>query len=118
MEVYMAVIDHDTLKLAAVEMEGVRKASKVNVIGPVEGWQDHVLRLFRIEAGGNTPHHQHDYEHVNYITKGKGTLTIEGETREVKQGDFAFVPPNAMHQFKNPFDTDFEFICIVPTRGA
>ena len=114
----MAVIEHDKLSLQAVEMEGVLKAFKTNVIGPQEGWNENVMRLFRIEPGGNTPHHQHDYEHVNYITKGKGRLTIDGETKEIKQGDFAFVPPNAKHQFENPFDGDFEFICIVPTRGA
>ncbi len=114
----MAVINQESLKLSEVRMAGVLKASKVNVIGPDEGWQDNVLRLFRIEPGGNTPQHQHDYEHVNYITRGKGVLMIEGESREVRQGDFAFVPPNALHQFRNPNDSDFEFICIVPRRGA
>lgn len=114
----MVVINHSELKLGEVKMQGVRGVKKANVIGPTEGWNDNVARLFRIEPGGNTPLHQHDYEHVNYVTKGKGTLTIGGETHEIKQGDFAFVPPNAMHQFKNPNDSNFEFICIVPERGA
>jgi len=103
---------------ADVKMDGVTKTTKANVIGPAEGWKRNTLRVFRIGPGGFTPHHQHDWEHVNYIIKGRGVLTISGEAIDVSQGDFAFVPPNAMHQFRNPHDEDFEFICIVPNRGA
>ena len=99
-------------------MDGVSKTAKANVIGAPQGWNTDTLRVFRIGPGGFTPHHQHDWEHVNYIMKGKGTLTIGGETCEVAAGDFALVPPNTMHQFCNPSDADFEFICIVPERGA
>ncbi len=114
----MSVIKQDEIKMATVAMDGVVGASKANVIGPEQGWQGHTMRLFRLEANGHTPHHQHPWEHINYITKGAGTLTIAGETRIVKQGDFAFVPPDMMHQFANPNGEPFEFICIVPQRGA
>ncbi|MCP4706044.1 MAG: cupin domain-containing protein, partial [candidate division Zixibacteria bacterium] len=40
-----------------------------------------------------------------------------GVKHEVSEKDYAFVPPNTEHQFSNPFDKDFEFICIVPNRG-
>jgi quercetin dioxygenase-like cupin family protein len=86
-------------------------------IGKNEGWDGYTLRVFKIAPGGNTPKHKHDWEHVNYIISGKGKLTIDGREHEVSQKDFAFVPPNALHQFQNPFDKDFEFICIVPNRG-
>ena len=114
----MPIIKHEEIKLREVKMEGVSNTAKANVIGPTAGWKENTLRVFRINPGGFTPHHQHDWEHVNYIMKGKGTLTIGGEIREVAAGDFALVPPNTMHQFRNPFDADFEFICIVPERGA
>jgi quercetin dioxygenase-like cupin family protein len=114
----MPIVKQDEITLQEVKMDGVSKVAKANVIGPIQGWGTDTLRVFRIGAGGFTPHHQHDWEHVNYIMKGKGTLTIGGEIREVVAGDFALVPPNTMHQFRNPYDQDFEFICIVPERGA
>lgn len=114
----MPVVKYDQIKLEPVQMEGALKTTKVNVIGPTEGWQENTMRVFRIGPGGVTPHHQHDYEHVNYVIKGKGTLTIGEQTLELGEKDFAFVPPNVKHQFRNPGDADFEFICIVPQRGA
>ena len=114
----MPVVKSNKIKLEPVNMDGVRNVTKANIIGPPQGWKENTLRVFRITGGGNTPCHQHDWEHVNYVIKGKGALTIGDETHEISQGDFAFVPPNTMHQFKNPFDEDFEFICIVPEQGA
>lgn len=113
----MPVIKYADLKLQPVLMDGVRDASKAV---PIDAnlWPDHVVRVFRLKPGGFTPKHSHDWEHVNYIIKGRGKLTIDGEANELSAGDFAFVPPNANHQFENPFDEEFEFICIVPERGA
>ena len=114
----MPVVKYDSLEMADVQMEGVKGASKANVIGPDDGWRENTMRVFRLTAKGFTPRHQHDWEHVNYVIKGKGQLRIGGEVHELKEKDFAFVPPNAEHQFENPYDEDFEFICIVPDRGA
>ena len=114
----MGIIRHGGLKWQNVHTEGALNTTKSNVIGPTQGWPDHTLRVFRIGPGGSTPHHRHDWEHVNYIIRGKGTLTIGGNAEDISAGDFAFVPPNVHHHFKNPSDEDFEFICIVPNRGA
>jgi quercetin dioxygenase-like cupin family protein len=114
----MPVVKYDDMKLAEVRMEGVRGASKANVIGPDNGWAANTMRVFRLAAGGFTPRHRHDWEHVNYIIKGKGRLRIGKEVHELKERDFALVPSNTEHQFSNPYNEDFEFICIVPDRGA
>ncbi len=114
----MAVIRFADLDLRQVTMDGVRTTDKAVVIGEAQGWDGYTLRVFRIAPGGFTPHHQHDWEHVNYVIKGKGMLTLEDRTTEITEKDFAFVPPNTMHQFRNPFDEEFMFICIVPNRGA
>lgn len=114
----MPIVKYDQMQLAPVQMEGVEKTLKATLIGSPQGWDNHTLRVFRIAPDGFTPHHQHDWEHVNYIIKGKGTLTIGDDTKEVTAGDFALVPPNTMHQFRNAGSEDFEFICIVPNRGA
>lgn len=114
----MPVVTKNSIALDPVTLDGVQGVSIAKVIGPDQGWKDHAMRQLRLEPGGFTPHHQHDWEHINYITKGCGKLQIGDTTYNVKQGDYAFVPPDTMHQFLNPSDEDFEFICIVPNRGA
>jgi quercetin dioxygenase-like cupin family protein len=114
----MAIFRYDEIALQPVDMDGVKDTTKSNVIGPPQGWDSHTLRVFRIEPEGNTPRHQHDWEHVNHVISGRGQLMIAGETFELSEKDFAFVPPNTEHQFTNPHNEPFEFICIVPNRGA
>ncbi|MFH1372885.1 MAG: cupin domain-containing protein [bacterium] len=114
----MPVVKKSHIVLEPVVMSGVQGASKANIIGADQGWDNHTMRQFRLEPKGFTPHHQHDWEHINYVTKGGGRLQIGDTKHDLKQGDYAFVPANTMHQFSNPTDEDFEFICIVPNRGA
>ena len=110
----MPVVKRAKLKLDKVDMEGATNTDMAVVIGEKEGWSTNTLRVFRLNPGGFTPHHQHDWYHVNYIIRGRGTLTLGEDIHEVAEGDFAFVPPNTMHQFKNAGDGEFAFICIVP----
>jgi quercetin dioxygenase-like cupin family protein len=113
----MPVRKYRDLLATAVQMDGAKNVVKKIPIGASEGWQDHTLRTFTLAPGGHTPRHSHDWEHVNYIIRGKGNLMIDSQDHEVVEKDFAFVPPNIEHQFSNPFDEPFEFICIVPNRG-
>lgn len=113
----MPVKKYAELKAIKVEMDGVKDVVKKVPIGKAEGWEQNTLRTFTIAPGGFTPSHKHDWEHVNYIIRGKGQLEINGVAHQLNEKDFAFVPPNAHHQFSNPYDEDFEFICVVPNRG-
>lgn len=113
----MPIQKYNDLLATAVQMEGVAKVSKKVPIGKNEGWEGYTLRTFTLEPGGHTPRHAHDWEHVNYVIRGRGQLMIDGKKDEIGEKDFAFVPPNIEHQFTNPFDEAFEFICIVPNRG-
>ena len=114
----MSVIDGQQIGFEEVVLEGVTHTSRANVIGPDQGWADHTLRVFRIGPGGHTPRHEHDWQHINYIIEGRGTLMIGDDTRPISRGDFAVVPSNTRHQFRNESDQDLVFICIVPQRGA
>lgn len=51
----MAVFTYNNITKKPLEMEGVDKASGVEVIGTEQGWDNHVLRLFQIDPGGHTP---------------------------------------------------------------
>ena len=113
----MPIRTYNEIPEIKVEMEGASGVTKRIPISKNEGWQDYTLRTFKISPGGYTPKHDHDWEHVNYVISGKGRLNIDGKIHELKEKDFAFVPPNSTHQFENPYDRDFEFICIVPNKG-
>jgi quercetin dioxygenase-like cupin family protein len=113
----MPVRKYAEVEANKVEMEDVVDVVKKVPIGKDEGWDNYTLRTFTIGPGGHTPKHTHDWEHVNYIIRGQGKLMIDGREHIVESRDFALVPANAEHQYSNPFDEDFEFICIVPNRG-
>ncbi len=98
------------------DSDKLKNVKKYSVIPVQEGW-DYVLRKFVIGKGGFTPKHTHPWVHINYIVKGEGTLFLNGKENPVKAGDYAYVPPNEEHQFKNIGEEDFEFICIVPPEG-
>lgn len=97
--------------------EGIKNVLKQVPIGAKEGWRENVLRVFTIKPGGHTPHHSHDWEHVNYVISGQGTLEIEGKKLDLPAGSFAFVAPNQKHQYSNNGQKDFVMVCIVPARG-
>lgn len=113
----MAIHKYNNIALDPVDMDGVEQVSMSNIIAAAEGWKDHTLRVFRIEPGGFTPRHQHPWGHINYVIKGKGTLRLGDDVEEIGAKDFAVVPGNTEHQFRNPFDEPFEFICIVPNSA-
>lgn len=113
----MPVRRYADLEEVPVAMEGAQGVTKKVPIGKNEGWEEYTLRVFKIAPGGHTPKHRHDWEHINYVISGKGRLILDEAPNEIAEKDFAFVPPNALHQFQNPFKEDFEFICIVPNRG-
>jgi len=113
----MPVRKYGDIEEAAVNMKDVTGVTKKVPIGKGEGWTTNTLRVFKVAPGGHTPRHSHDWEHVNYVMAGKGRLTINDETFILEKNDFALVPPGATHQYENPFEADFEFICIVPAKG-
>ena len=42
---------------------------------------------------------------------------VDGKITPVSPGSYAFVPNNALHQFRNTGTAMFKFICIVPKEG-
>jgi quercetin dioxygenase-like cupin family protein len=94
-----------------------RGATMRVLLGPGSGWDDHVMRVFELEPGGNTPRHRHDWPHINYIISGQGSLYLKGEDHGLSAGGYALVPAGEEHQFKNVSDEPFVFVCIVPVRG-
>ncbi|MFC1558195.1 cupin domain-containing protein [candidate division KSB1 bacterium] len=98
----------------AVDMEGAENVTMKILIGPDEGSDNIIMRYFKVLPNGHTPRHTHIQEHIVSIQKGKGiVLDNAGNENDVSAGDSVYVPSNEEHQFKNPHDEPFEFICNI-----
>ncbi len=110
----MKINQNAEVEETVVEMEGAKDVTMKILIGLKEGSENIIMRLFKVMPGGNTPLHTHDFEHVTMVQKGKGVLVDEkGNEHEYTEGMSAFVPSNQEHQFKNPYEAPFEFLCII-----
>ncbi len=111
----MKINNNKELVAHEVSMEGAKDVKMKILVGPADGSDNIIMRHFIIAPGGNTPFHQHNYEHVVKIESNRGIAVDENEKEfEVKKGQSLFVKPNELHQFRNPFNEDFEFTCIIP----
>lgn len=113
----MIVNHEDKLEKIVFNNPEAKGASMKALISPKEGWQGYVMRILEIEEGGYSPKHNHPWPHINYILGGEGSLFLDGEEREVKEGSYAYVPADEEHQFKNVGKGIFKFMCIVPEEG-
>lgn len=101
-----------------VDMAGVKGVKMSVMVGREDGAPNFALRSFRVEAGGNTPRHSHDYEHEVFIVDGGGKVLLEGEFRSVRSGDVIYVPADQEHQFIAG-EQGLRFLCLVPvTRNC
>jgi len=113
----MYVSSISRIKDLEVKAPGASQVLKKVLVGPKEGWDGWVMRLFTLKPGGHTPKHTHPWPHINYVTQGKGTLFAGGRENAVEAGSVAYVPADIEHQFINSGQEDFAFICIVPEEG-
>lgn len=111
----MKINNNEEILAAEVKMEGAKEVKMKILIGLKDESENIIMRHFVIAPGGNTPFHQHDYEHVVKIEKNTGIVVDEnGNEHEIRKGQSIFVRANEKHQFRNPFSEDFEFVCIIP----
>lgn len=79
-----------------------------------DGAPVYALRMVELAPGGHSPHHEHPYEHENFVVEGTGRLLMHGVWHDLKPGDVAFVPPGVVHQYVNAGTTPFRFLCGIP----
>ncbi|MGH9205984.1 MAG: cupin domain-containing protein [Acidimicrobiales bacterium] len=65
-----------------------------------EGGHLELVSEFEIEGGGEVDTHNHPTHEFYYVTSGRGVMVIDGEEREVRQGDLVHIPPMAMHSLR------------------
>jgi len=104
----------ETMEGKPVAMDGAEGVEMRMMVGRDDGAPNFSMRHFTVEPGGHTPRHSHNYEHEVYIVGGRGRVEYDGESHEVRPGDVLFIQPNRTHQFTNPGDEPFQFLCLVP----
>lgn len=107
----------DEIEKKEYDGENVKGVVKKSLIGPAQGWDGHVMRVFTVKEDGFTPRHSHPWPHVNYVISGSGTVYLSGREYEVTAGSTAYVPSNTVHQFMANKGSQLKFICIVPEEG-
>jgi quercetin dioxygenase-like cupin family protein len=114
----------DQAPLKPVDMAGVKGVQMAVMVGRDDGAPNFALRQFRVEPGGHSPRHSHDYEHEVYIVSGSGTVLLNGQEQPIKAGDVVYVPADQEHQFRAADSRGdqpggLQFLCLVPvTRNC
>ncbi len=80
-----------------------------------EGVKFH-LRYFEIAPGGHTTLERHRHEHVVVGVRGRGKCKVRRNSYEIEVMDTLYIPPDAPHQLKNPYQEPFGFFCVVDAK--
>ncbi|MBN1425046.1 cupin domain-containing protein [Candidatus Fermentibacteria bacterium] len=102
--------------LNPVNAEGASGASISWLIDRAKGAPTFAMRLIRLEPNGQTPRHEHAWEHEVFVIDGTGKLWAEGHWTALERGCFALVKPGEEHQFAAGLE-GMRFLCLVP-HGA
>ena len=79
----MVIRNIDSTPLKPVQMDGAEGITMAMMVGRDDGAPNFSLRQFRVEAGGHSPRHSHDYEHEVVVLEGRGTVLLEGAERPI-----------------------------------
>lgn len=94
-------VDQEAVQAQLVSGDGATGLLYKTLIAPGEG-RLLSANLVTVAPQGVTRKHQHEWEQVNYILSGRGTLlTGDGEERQVSAGMLIHIPADELHWFEN-----------------
>jgi len=65
-----------------------------------EGGHLELVSEFEVAGGGLVDPHSHPTHEFYYVTSGRGIMMIDGEEREISQGDLVHIPPDMVHSLR------------------
>lgn len=74
------------------------------------------LRYFEVSPGGHTTLERHQHVHAVLILRGRGSVLVGSEVREIGEHDLCSVPPLTWHQFRAADDAPLGFLCLVSSE--
>jgi len=75
------------------------------------GSQNLTVTWVNCEPGGEQQMHVHKTEEQVYvIVRGRGTMKVGVEEREVRSGSLVFIPPGSPHAIRNTGDETLTFV--------
>ena len=80
--------------------EGVKDTTIRWLISDKDGAENFAMRIFVIQPGGHTPHHQHDWEHELFLIKGNLVLRSGDNKIPFKPGDRVRVKEGYFENFE------------------
>ena len=76
------------------------------------------VKVIKIEPGKQPSYQYHHKRSEHWVViDGTGEVTVDDETRNVKKGDYIYVPVGSKHRIKNLHETD-ELIFIEVQTGT
>jgi oxalate decarboxylase/phosphoglucose isomerase-like protein (cupin superfamily) len=67
-----------------------------------------------VPPGGALALHSHAPPEIYFAFEGAALVTVEGVERTVSAGMTVFIPGNALHAIRNPFEADFKMFYAFP----
>ena len=108
-------VDRSTqIESQSVVMDGASGCSVRWLINETDGAPNFAMRQFVVEPEGHTPRHSHPYEHEVYVLSGDGVVLEGDREHPIAAGDFIYVRPDEIHQFRNTGTAPLTFLCMVP----
>jgi quercetin dioxygenase-like cupin family protein len=59
-----------------------------------------LVNEFEVAGGGHVEPHSHPTHEFYYVLTGRGIMEIEGDVREIGQGDLVHIPPDKVHTLR------------------
>jgi quercetin dioxygenase-like cupin family protein len=84
------------------------------VISEVDGAEATVMDIFEIAPGGQSPYHDHPWDHQVYVISGRGWCRDENGRHEFRAGDVIYVKPGEPHGFGNSGAEPVKLVCVIP----
>jgi len=64
-------------------------------------------------AGMPVPHHHVGFDESGYGVSGRLRFMLEGQSRDVGEGDLVWIERGKVHAFSNPFDEPAKVFCTI-----
>ncbi|WP_067816596.1 cupin domain-containing protein [Nocardia inohanensis] len=86
----------------------------VGLAAPSRGSTENSVWRFTLHPGNPGHEHAVSREEIFIAVAGRGTVTIDGETRDFVAGDALVIPANTVFRLAVPGDESLEAVAILP----